>query len=164
MALERFTRQEENRIRIYFRVSVFLKGAFSAVESLGGVLAFFVPLSYFTDFVARYAQGELAEDPGDYLATHLLHFAHQFSITSSVFIGIYLLSRGLIKLGLVIALLKNKLWAYPSSLALLTLFVLYQIYQITVSYSTFITLLTLFDLVVMWSIWKEYEVLRSSRG
>jgi uncharacterized membrane protein len=156
-----FNKQEQKRIRFYFRLSILGKGIISLSEVLGGVLLFFVPLSFFTDFLSNYAQGELGEDSGDFIATHLLAIAQQFSLTSSLFVALYLLSRGLIKLLLIIALLKNQLWAYPLSLGVLGLFVLYQTYQIITSHSVFIIALTLFDLVVMWFIWREYEVLRS---
>jgi uncharacterized membrane protein len=155
-----FTPQQENRITLYFRLSVFLKGGISIVEIVAGVLALFIPVSTVTDFLVRLAQGELAEDPADFIAAQLLHYAQQFSLTSSMFIAVYLLSRGIIKLALVMALLKNKLWAYPLSLVVLGLFVVYQIYQIVIAFSVFLVALTIFDFVVMWFIWREYEVLR----
>lgn len=158
-----FTRKEENRIRLYFRISILMKGLVSLLEVVGGILALFIPAAYVTDWIVRFAQGELAEQPGDFIATHLVALAQQFSLTSGAFIAFYLLSRGLIKLLLVVALLKNQLWAYPSSLAVLGLFVLYQVYQIAATHSLFIVALTIFDLIVMWFIWKEYEVLASQR-
>lgn len=156
-----FTRKEEGRIRTYFRVSVFLKGLISFAEVVAGIFVFFVPLSAITNFFIRYAQQELIEEPGDFIATHLIQLSHQFALPGGVFLSLYLLSRGLIKLGLVIALFKNQLWAYPSSLVVLGLFVLYQLYQIIAAFSIFMVLLTIFDLIVMWSIWEEYRVLRA---
>ena len=155
-----FTPQDERRIGEYFRLGILIKGAISAAEIVGGVVIFFVPLSAVTDFVTRFAQSELLEDPNDFIATHSLALAQQFALTSSTFIALYLLSRGLIKLFLVVALLKNQLWAYPSSLVVLGLFVLYQLYQIALVFSVLLVLLTLFDLVVMWFIWREYQVVR----
>jgi uncharacterized membrane protein len=155
-----FTLQQEKRITEYFRISVFLKGALSLIEVIGGILAIFVPVSSVTDLVVRLAQGELIEEPGDFVATHLLALAQQYAVASGTFIAIYLLSRGLIKLGLVVALLKNQLWAYPSSLAVLGLFVVYQLYQIAMTFSVLLVVLTVFDLIVMWFIWREYEVVR----
>ena len=155
-----FTQENESRIRLYFRISIFLKGLISFFEVIGGVLALFIPTAYITSMVVQLAQGELAEEPGDFIATHLIALAQQFSFTSGTFIAIYLLSRGLIKLGLVVALLKNQLWAYPASLVVLGLFVLYQLYEIVVMHSLFIVALTLFDLIVMWFIWREYSVVK----
>jgi uncharacterized membrane protein len=70
------------------------------------------------------------------------------------------LSRGLVKFALVVALLKNQLWAYPSSLVVLGLFVVYQMYQIATAFSALLVFLTIFDLIVIWFIWKEYQVVR----
>jgi uncharacterized membrane protein len=154
------TPTQEKRIGLYFHISVFLKGLFSLLEIIGGVLAFFVPVSYVTNVIVHLAQGELIEDPGDFISTHLVQLAQQLSVTSGTFIAIYLLSRGLVKFGLVVALLKNQLWAYPSSLVVLGLFIVYQMYQIVTAFSALLVFLTIFDLIVMWFIWKEYEVVR----
>ena len=156
-----FTSQQEKRITEYFRIGIFIKGALSLIEIIAGTLALFVPVSSVTNFVIALAQGELIEEPGDFIATHSLQLAQQFSITGGTFIAIYLLSRGLIKLALIFALLKNQLWAYPASLVVLGLFVLYQLYQIMITGSVLLAALTIFDLIVIWFIWKEYEVVRS---
>lgn len=150
----------ERRIRLYFSVSVLLKGLVSFAEVVAGMLAFFVPVSTVTNVLVRIAEGELGEG-SDVFAQYLLHAAQQLSVTSAAFIGLYLLSRGLIKLALVIALLKNQLWAYPLSLVVLGAFVAYQLYQFAVGHSVFIALLTLFDLVVMYFIWREYQILKT---
>jgi uncharacterized membrane protein len=151
---------QERHIRLYFDISIFIKGAISAAEIVVGVLAFFIPVSVITDFVMRYAQGELGEDPNDFVATHLVQIAQQFSVTSGVFIAFYLITRGLIKLLLIIALYKNQLWAYPSSLVVIGLFVLYQVYQIFLTHSLIIIILTIFDLIVMYFIWREYQIVK----
>lgn len=156
-----FTQKEEKRIREYFLISVLIKGAISLAEVIAGVVVLFIPVSTFTDLILRYAEGELAENSSDFIATQLSHIAQQLSFAGSTFIAFYLLSRGLIKLLLVIALLKNQLWAYPASLAVLGVFIIYQCYQLVAGFSPLILALTVFDLVVMWFIWREYQVLRS---
>jgi uncharacterized membrane protein len=155
---------QEKRIALYFRTSIILKGVISLAEIAAGVLVFFVPVSLITDAVIRVAQGELIEDPGDFIIAHLVSLAQQLSLESGTFIALYLISRGLIKLVLILALLKNQLWAYPSSLAVLGLFVAYQAYQIAMAHSMFLVALTLFDLIVMWFIWKEYQIVRLHRA
>ncbi len=155
--------RERRAIRLYFDISVLLKGVVSFVEVVAGTLAFFVPVSAVTNFLMRTVGDELSEH-SDKLGALLAHSAQQLSVTSSTFIAMYLLSRGLIKLVLVVALLKNQLWAYPSSLVLLGMFVAYQCYQLMVGHSLFIALLTIFDLVVMYFIWREYQILRELRA
>lgn len=159
-----FTARQETRIRLYFRASVIFKGVISFAEIVAGVLAFFVPLSVVSGLLLRVAQGELGEEPNDFIAAHLASLAQELSYQSGTFIALYLLSRGLIKLVLIVAMLRDQLWAYPSSLAVLGLFVLYQLYQIATAFSWLIVGLTVFDLVVMWFIWREYQVMRSHRA
>jgi uncharacterized membrane protein len=64
----------------------------------------------------------------------------------------------------VIALLKNKLWAYPWSLVVLGSFILYQIYRFTFTHSLALIVLTVFDLAVIWLIWREYQIVRTPTG
>lgn len=151
---------KERRIRLFFDLSILGKGLISFVEVVAGIFAIFVPVSTLTQILVSFAQSEFLENGGDFIASHILQAAQQLSLTSSTFIAIYLLSRGFIKLGLVVALFKNQLWAYPSSLVILGLFVLYQVYQYILAHSALIALLTIFDLIVMYFIWLEYRVVR----
>src|SRR5258707_15551921 len=68
-----------------------------------------------------------------------------------------------VKLVLVVALLRNKLWAYPLMIVTLAVFVCYQIYRFALSHSVLMILLTLFDVVVIFLTWLEYGQQRSRR-
>ena len=149
----------EKEIDWLFRIGVVVKGAISVVEVIGGILVLTIP-TLLLGTVISMSQDELMEEPGDFIATHSLQLAQQFSVSATAILGIYLLTRGLIKLGLVAALLKNQLWAYPASLVVLGLFILYQIYEVIVGHSILIAVITTFDFVVVYLIWKEYAVVR----
>jgi uncharacterized membrane protein len=150
----------ERHIRAYFQISVILKGLISLAEMLGGILVLIIPPAIITGAIITLSQSELSQEPGDFIATHALQLAEHFSLASGTLIAVYLLSRGLIKLGLVVALLKNQLWAYPASLAVLGLFMLYQTYEIITTHSLLMVVLTLFDLLVVYLIWSEYLIVR----
>ncbi len=150
----------EKRISRIFRISILLKGIHAATEIVGGLLLFVVPLSVFTQLSVWLTREELLEDPHDLIANSLKHFADQLSLSSTTFGGSYLLSHGLIKVVLVVALFKNKLWAYPWSLIVLGLFILYQMYRFTFTHSVALILLTIFDLAVIWLIWREYQIVK----
>jgi uncharacterized membrane protein len=137
---QEFTAQEEKNIDLGFNVSVGLKGLISVGEIVTAVLVLFIPASY--------------------LSSPLLSFAHDAPVSAAAYISIYLAVRGLIKLLLIWAMLVRRLWAYPASLAVLALFLAYQLYQIATTHSVILILVTLFDLVVMYFIWKEYQVLK----
>lgn len=155
-----FTKEEEKRIGLYFRISILIKGAISLAELLAGTALLFIPVSYFLDLLAHYAETELREDATSFIASHLLQLSHEAALISGTFLALYLLSRGLIKVVLIWAMLKHKLWAYPSSLVVLGLLVMYQIYEFILTHSYALVALTIFDLVVMYFIWREYQVLK----
>lgn len=155
-----FTPLQEKRISLYFRISVLAKGAISLAETLAGIALLFIPVSYFLDLIAHYAEAELHEDSTSFIASHLLQLSHEAALVSGTFIALYLLSRGLIKVVLIWAMLKHKLWAYPSSLALLGLLIMYQMYEFFTTHSYVLVALSIFDLVVMYFIWREYQILK----
>jgi len=70
------------------------------------------------------------------------------------------LSHGIVKLALVAGLLANRLWAYPASLAVMSLFIVYQLYRFSFTHSAGLIVLSLFDGVVMVLIWHEYRLMR----
>jgi uncharacterized membrane protein len=150
---------EEKQIRTYFLVSIFLKGAISFVECVAGVAAFFVPLPEFFHTVLAIVASILGPSLGALVIPHLAKIVQDITSMSVGFIGLYLLSRGLIKLVLIIAMLKNELRAYPLSLLVIGGFVLYQCYQIATHGSLGVVVLTVFDLIVMYFIWREYKIL-----
>ena len=151
---------DERRIHKVFEISVLLKGAHALIESIGGIALYLVSPATINSWVNFLTQEELNEDPGDFIATHLLDFAQTFSISSKAFYGFYLLSHGAIKLLLVIGLLREKLWSYPASLATLTLFIVYQLYRYSYTHSFGLIMLTVFDVFVIALIWHEYGLVR----
>jgi len=151
----------EHRIHQIFQVSVLLKGAHALIECLGGIALALVSTNSIANFVNAITQDELIKDPNDFVATHLLTMAHNFSVqTQQHFYAFYLLSHGIVKVALVVGLLREKLWAYPASLIVLTLFVLYQLYRFSYTHGLGLIVLTLFDIVVMGLIWHEYGLMR----
>lgn len=154
------TPTEEKTISLFFRIGVFLKGIHSILDLIGGILLLIVNPAAITQLIVWLTQGELTEDPHDFVANILLRFGNSLSISGNEFVALYLLSHGVIEIILVIALLKNKLWAYPWSLIVLGIFVLYQIYLLVFSFSIGFAALTVFDLGVLWLIWREYEIVK----
>ena len=153
----------EQRIHRIFEVSVLLKGAHAVIECIGGLALAFASTTSIAGWVNRLTQDELIEDPHDFIATHLLTMAQGFSVNTKNFYTFYLLSHGIVKLALVVGLLRNKLWAYPSSLVVLALFIAYQAYRFYYTRSVGLVVLTVFDMIVMVLIWHEYGLMRRHR-
>ena len=150
----------ERRIHQIFVIGVLLKGAHALIECIGGVAPYLISTSTIEALVNRVTQEELLEDPKDFVATHLLTAAQQFSVGTKTFYAFYLLSHGLIKLLLVVGLLRNQLWSYPASLVALAGFIAYQVYRFSYTHSAGLILLTVFDLIVIALIWHEWRLMR----
>jgi uncharacterized membrane protein len=140
-----------------FRVSVTLKGIDGILEIVGGLIVLWISPSGVNHLVALLMEHELSEDPHDLIAAHLLSASSSLTQGGNILASLYLLSHGLAKVVLVVALLFNKLWAYPSMIGLLILFIAYQLYRISYSHSLGLILLTVFDVFVIWLTWKEYK-------
>jgi uncharacterized membrane protein len=150
----------ERRIHQIFQISILLKGAHAVIECIGGLALALVSTNTIIVLVNAMTQEELVEDPDDLVATHLLAIAQNFSVSSKNFYAFYLLSHGVIKLGLVIGLLRDQLWSYPASLVVLGLFIVYQVYRYIYSLSVGLIFLTVLDLVLMGLVWHEYRLVR----
>ena len=150
----------EQRIHRIFKVSVLLKGAHAVIECIGGLALALASTTSIVRWVNSLTQDELIEDPNDFIATHFLSMAQEFSVNTKNFYAFYLLSHGIVKLALVVGLLRNKLWSYPASLIVLALFIIYQIYRFYYTQSVGLVVLTVFDVFVMVLIWHEYRLMR----
>lgn len=153
----------ERRIHQIFVVSVLLKGAHALIECVSGAALFLISTATIVHWVNLLTQEELVEDPRDFIATHLLAMAQHLSVGTKTFYAVYLVIHGLIKVLLVWGLLKDKLWAYPWSLAALAGFIVYQLYRYSYTHSFGLIVLTVFDLFVMVLVWHEWHVLKQRR-
>src|SRR5262249_1625755 len=144
-----------------FRISIVLKGVDGALEVIGGVVLLLVAPATLQSWVRSLTAHELARDPNDFIARHLLHSASQLSRSTTLFGAVYLLTHGLAKLVLVVALLRNLLWAYPWMIGLLGVFIVYQLYRLSYRFSVGLALLTLFDVFVVVLTVLEYRKQRA---
>jgi uncharacterized membrane protein len=140
-----------------FEIGIIGKGLNGTAELIGGLLLLFLTPGRIHHLVASLTQGELSEDPHDFVATHLLHTASGLTGKALLFGAVYLLAHGIVKIVLVIALLLNKLWAYPWMIVVLVLFIGYQSYRIALAPTVGLIALTVFDLVIVILTWREYR-------
>jgi uncharacterized membrane protein len=147
-----------------FTVSIVLKGIDGVLEIVGGVVLLFVAPATLQHWARSLTAHELAQDSHDFIARHLLHSASQLSRSTTLFAALYLLSHGIAKVVLVVALLREQLWAYPWMIGLLSAFILYQVYRLTYRVTLGLTLLTLFDLLVVALTVREYRIERRKRA
>jgi uncharacterized membrane protein len=146
-----------------FEIGIIGKGLNGTAELIGGLLLLLASPDRIRHFAVLLTQGELSEDPHDLIATRLLHSANGLTGGAVRFGAIYLLAHGAVKVALVIALLLDKLWAYPWMIGFLSLFIGYQLYRIVLHPSAGLIALTIFDALVLGLTAREYRRQRQHR-
>jgi uncharacterized membrane protein len=140
-----------------FEISIIAKGLDGLVELIGGLLLLVVTPATINRVVAGITQHELSEDPHDLIANSLLHLSNGLTGSAVRFAAAYLLLHGIVKVVLVVALLRDKMWAYPWMIAFLLAFIAYQLYRIALSPTAWLIALTVFDAFVAWLTWREWR-------
>jgi uncharacterized membrane protein len=140
-----------------FEIGIILKGLDGLVELIGGVLLLVITPTTINRLITVYTQREISEDPHDFIAAHLRHFGATLTGSAIRFTAFYLLVHGIVKVVLVVALLRNKMWAYPWLIVVLILFTGYQIYALTLKPSALLLALTVFDAAIIWLTWREWR-------
>jgi uncharacterized membrane protein len=146
-----------------FEIGIVLKGLDGLLELVGGVLLLVVSPAAINRIVEALTQHELSEDPHDFVASHLLRVSHGLAGSTVGFAAAYLLLHGIVKVVLVLALLRNKIWAYPWMIAFLLAFIGYQLYRIVLDPTFGLSALTIFDAFIVWLTWREYQKQRNAR-
>lgn len=111
----------------------------------------------FADLVYQLLKFELIEDPTDFLIRVVYPLVEQHSFTISYFIAAHLLFWGFIDVIFSSLLLRHKLWAFPVSIALISVFVLYEIYRVSYTHSLFLAGVIIVDLFVILLTYREYK-------
>ncbi|MGH2719436.1 MAG: DUF2127 domain-containing protein [Actinomycetota bacterium] len=143
-----------------FEIVIALKGLDGLLELLVGVALLVVTPASLSHLVRSLTAHELAQDPTDFIARHLVNAASHLSRASTLYGGIYLLIHGAAKGALVVLVLLNKLWAYMAMIVLLGLFIVYQLAQIADKPGFALIFLTAFDGLVAILTWREYRARR----
>ena len=144
-----------------FRAVVVLKGLDGLVEVFGGIALWLLGPGRIINGVYRITQDKISENPHELVATHLRDAASHVSVSGNHFMAAYLFINGVVKVVLVLALLRGKLWAYPLAMAVFGCLVAYLVYRFTFTHGVGLILLSAFDLLLIWLVWREYQVAKS---
>jgi len=136
------------RLDRWFRLAVILKGLDGIVEALCGAVLLAVPAAAIRGAIATLATNEIQEDKRAFIAHSILTLDQKLDVHVQLFVAIYLLAHGLIKIGLATALLKRYWRLYPYAIGFLLAFIVYQAYLIGYNRSLVLIVLTLFDCTV----------------
>lgn len=136
----------------------FLDGLF---ELIGGCLILGLSSGTILSIAHALTHDELAQDPHDFIATHILHAGTSLAHGHAGFASAFLIIHGGVKVGLVICLWLNKLWAYPLGLIVLGLLLIYQLYRLAVGPTFGMVFLSVLDAIIIWLIWREWQHVRA---
>src|SRR3569833_721246 len=127
-------RVQEKRVHQVFVASALAKGAHARSEIVAGAMLYLFSVDTVADWLIKI-------DRGGWLGRH-------FPASEQHFYALYLLSHGIVKSALVVGLLREKLWAYPASIAVFSGFIAYQLYHYTHTHELALIALSIFDLFV----------------
>ncbi|MDQ6893024.1 MAG: DUF2127 domain-containing protein [Acidobacteriota bacterium] len=152
---------EHPLLHYFFELGIGLKFLNGLLEVVGGIGLFFTTPESLNKVATAIFKNELLRDSQDFVANHLLHAVQRLSANAQLFASIYLLVHGVVKVGLVIALWKKRLWAYPLAGIILVLFTIYQVYLFAHSGSLLQLFLTALDVIILVLLWFEYKRIAS---
>ncbi len=151
-----------DRVDQVFEVSLVLKVLDGLIEIVGGGLLLFVTPGSIHRFGVWVTQQELLDGSHNFLGHHLVEASVHLTVGSVLFAAIYLLSHGIVKIGLVIGIWIEQLWAYLGLIAFTVGFIIYQIYRMYYTHSVGLLLLTLFDFAIVYLTTAEYRKKRKA--
>ena len=140
-----------------FRMGITLKGIDGVLETVGGLLLWFVNPFARNSIVRLVSRYDLPQDRHDFFAIHMRHVSQALLHGNRQFASMYLLSHGATKVILVAALWMNAEWAYPLTIFFFSLFSAYQLYRCSHTHSFSLLLLTIFDLVLIYLTYQEWR-------
>lgn len=150
------------RLHEAFEVAILIKGIDGMLQLIGGFVLLAVPLLTINNLISQIVAHELAGESDDLISRAILHAVHELPAGTKTFATVYLLAHGCVKLFMVYALWREKLWAFPVALSIIGTFVVYQIYRFAHTHSLALLAFTVIDIAICWLIWREYGARRQS--
>jgi len=147
----------EKEYHLLFRTTVIFKGLIAMGEIILGFLFAFVSYGALRHAALALFGDELTEIPLDLVWRYALRGIHSFTATPQSVWAFIFLSHGFVKLAFIWGLLRERMWAYPSSVAVFALFIMYQSYQLIYIPSFALWLITILDIVVVFLVFHEYR-------
>jgi uncharacterized membrane protein len=149
----------------FFRIAIAIKGLDGALQVVGALILAFVPASTVSGFTHAVITRDLLGDPSGTLARHLQSATENFLHgDTKTFAVAYLLAHGLIKLGLVWALARKIVRAYPIAAVILAAFVVYEVWRAIHTHSIALPFFAALDVIIIVLVLREYRQLKRERA
>lgn len=140
-----------------FRIGILVKAFDGIVEAAAGVFIYFANYAAVNAVLFSAFRDEIAESPRDPFWRYLISEWHHFLLSSHTFWGLLFFLHGAIKFFLSMMLLKDRLWAYPTTAIVFAIFAGYELYSAVSQPSVFLWAIRLFDAIVVGLIIHEYK-------
>lgn len=161
--MKRFLR-DRSPLDFTFRVAVVLKGLYGVGEVIVGVLLAVAGSAAVTSWVTSITAPTLAVHPHEFLATLLVNSVASLTGGLALFLAIYLMVHGMVKIVLLWAVATQHPRVYPWMIHLLSGFVLYQVVKILIAFSLPLLLLTLVDLFIIVLTVREWRMTEADKA
>ena len=145
-----------------YLAAIGIKGLDGAVELALGALVAIVGTQRLYDFLFAITAPEIASNPVSRTAQFVRHGASGLVHSSTLFVIVYLLAHGVIKLGIAINLLRGKNWIYPVAILVLTGFICFMGYRLTTQWSAWLFGFAGFDVITLGLVINEWRSLRAA--
>jgi uncharacterized membrane protein len=147
-----------------FDVAIAIKGIDGGIQIIAAIVLAVIPPRVITGLVQSIVTRDLLGDQEGTLARHLTKAAADFAGGDTrTFALVYLLLHGLIKVGLVLALLRKIMPMYPVAMVILGGFVVYELYRAVRTGSIALPIFAGIDIVIIIMVLREYRQLRDER-
>lgn len=145
----------------FYDIGVIIKGIDGAIEFLAGLLLWISPRVVhlvLTAIAGEAREGKTATR--HFIAGYVARLDSQLARSGLVFLIVFLVIHGAVKLALVYCLLRKIHRAYPIALAVLTAFLGYQIYALVTAPSIGFVIFTVLDAIIIYLVYREYRVIK----
>jgi len=154
------TSSSDKRLRLLhdaYLGAILIKGFDGAVEMLAGLIIAVTGVERLSEWVIRLTAPELT---GHHPALHAIHNgAERLANGPHHFVIVYLLVHGMLKFGIVVALLKGTArWIFPVASLILTGFIAYMSWRLSLRWSDWLLGFALFDLLTLALVLNEWRI------
>ncbi|HEY5363407.1 MAG TPA: DUF2127 domain-containing protein [Aestuariivirga sp.] len=140
-----------------YLLSLALKLFFAALEVLCGLAIYFVPLEQIHSLTHWILELRIFADPGDRKTELMQHLISGLPLDARLFVCIYLLLHGGLKIAIVAGLLSGKPLAYPLGLLGLAIFVIYELTEYFLHHHLGILMIAGFDVFIIMMVAREWR-------
>lgn len=159
--MDKIRAKTSSAFNLIYDGGIIIKGIDGLIELVTGLLLLLSPslVHIVLSAVAGKAaagHNQLYHFIGDYVA----RLDKELAASGLVFLIIFLITHGVVKLVLVYCLLKKIVKVYPAALAILGLFLVYQLYVFIQTPTVGMALFCLLDVAIIALVWREYKMLK----